>query len=37
MDIQNPEVWLSHLLEILPEEKLTAKLSDDNPQWEYRR
>lgn len=35
MDIQNPEFWLSHLLEILPEEKLTAKLSDDNPQWEY--
>ena len=35
MDIQNPETWLSHLLETLPEEKLAAKLSDDNPQWEY--
>lgn len=35
MDIQNPEVWLSHLLEALPEDKLAAKLSDENPQWEY--
>ncbi len=35
MDIQNPKTWLSHLLETLPEEKLAAKLSDDNPQWEY--
>ncbi|MCO5781560.1 type VI secretion system protein TssA [Citrobacter meridianamericanus] len=35
MDIQNPETWLSHLLETLPEEKLAAKLSDENPQWEY--
>ena len=35
MDIQNPEVWLSHLLEALSEEKLAAKLSDENPQWEY--
>ena len=35
MDIQNPETWLSHLLETLPEEKLAAKLSDDSPQWEY--
>lgn len=35
MDIQNPEVWLSHLLEALAEEKLAAKLSDENPQWEY--
>ncbi|EGT0668119.1 type VI secretion system protein TssA [Citrobacter werkmanii] len=35
MDIQSPDVWLSHLLETLPEEKLTAKLSDENPQWEY--
>lgn len=35
MDIQNPEVWLSQLLENLPEEKQASKLSDDNPQWEY--
>ncbi|GJL37726.1 type VI secretion-associated protein [Enterobacter hormaechei] len=35
MDIQNPEDWLSHLLEALPEDKLAAKLSDENPQWEY--
>jgi type VI secretion system protein VasJ len=35
MDIQNPKVWLSHLLENLPEDKQASKLSDDNPQWEY--
>ncbi|TKU87531.1 type VI secretion system protein TssA [Citrobacter sp. TBCS-14] len=35
MDIHNPEVWLSHLLENLPEKKLAGKLGDDNPQWEY--
>jgi type VI secretion system protein VasJ len=35
MDIRNPEVWLSHLLENLPQEKQASKLSDDNPQWEY--
>ncbi|RNL75592.1 type VI secretion system protein TssA [Citrobacter sp. MH181794] len=35
MDIHNPDVWLSHLLEALPEEKLASKLSDENPQWEY--
>lgn len=35
MDIQNLDVWLSHLLEALPEEKLASKLSDENPQWEY--
>ncbi|EGX8054486.1 type VI secretion system protein TssA [Salmonella enterica] len=35
MDIQNPDIWLSHLLETLPEEKLAAKLSDENPLWEY--
>ncbi|EPF2243874.1 type VI secretion system protein TssA [Citrobacter werkmanii] len=35
MDIHNPEIWLSHLLEALPEEKLASKLSDENPQWEY--
>lgn len=35
MDIHNPDVWLSHLLEALPEEKLASKLSDEDPQWEY--
>lgn len=35
MDIHNPDVWLTHLLEALPEEKLASKLSDENPQWEY--
>ncbi|MGZ0749314.1 type VI secretion system protein TssA [Kluyvera sichuanensis] len=35
MDIRNPDVWLSHLLQDLPEEKLASKLSDENPQWEY--
>lgn len=35
MDIHNPDVWLLHLLEALPEEKLASKLSDENPQWEY--
>lgn len=35
MDLHNPEVWLSQLLESLPEEKQASKLSDDNPQWEY--
>ncbi|ECE6307523.1 type VI secretion system protein TssA [Salmonella enterica subsp. enterica] len=35
MDIHNPDVWLSHLLEALPEEKLASKLSDENLQWEY--
>lgn len=35
MDIHNPDVWLSHLLEALPEEKLASKLCDENPQWEY--
>lgn len=35
MDIHNPDVWLSHLLENLPEEKLACKAGDDNPDWEY--
>lgn len=35
MDIHNSDVWLSHLLEILPEDKLASKLSDENPKWEY--
>lgn len=28
-------VWISHLLENLPEEKLASALKDDNPNWEY--
>lgn len=35
MDLQNPDVWLSHLLEKLPEDKGSVPLSDDNPDWEY--
>lgn len=35
MNAQNPEIWLSKLLESLPEDKLASKLSDDNPDWEY--
>lgn len=35
MDLRDPDVWLAHLLENLPEEKLSAPLADDNPQWEF--
>ncbi|HCC0890687.1 TPA: type VI secretion system protein TssA [Salmonella enterica] len=35
IDLRNPDVWLSHLLESLPEDKLTSPLKDDNPGWEY--
>ncbi|HAF2404070.1 TPA: type VI secretion system protein TssA [Salmonella enterica] len=35
MDLRNPDVWLSHLLENLSEDKWSAPLSDDNPDWEY--
>lgn len=35
MDLRNPDTWISHLLENLPEEKLTSALKDDNPDWEY--
>ncbi|WMY74031.1 type VI secretion system protein TssA [Buttiauxella selenatireducens] len=35
MDLSNPDTWISHLLENLPEEKLCAALKDDNPDWEY--
>ena len=35
MDIRDPDVWISHLLENLPEAKLACALSDDNPDWEY--
>ncbi|EEC9929939.1 type VI secretion system protein TssA [Escherichia coli] len=35
MDLRDPNVWISHLLENLPEEKLASTLKDDNPDWEY--
>ncbi|CAK7043354.1 MAG: hypothetical protein CITR_01857 [Citrobacter freundii] len=35
MDLRNPDTWISHLLESLPEDKLTSVLKDDNPDWEY--
>lgn len=35
MDLRDPNVWVSHLLENLPEEKLASALKDDNPDWEY--
>lgn len=35
LDLNNPQSWISHLLENLPEEKLGAGLKDDNPEWEY--
>ena len=31
MDLRDPNVWVSHLLENLPEEKLASALKDDNP------
>ena len=35
MDLRDPNVWISHLLENLPEEKQASALKDDNPDWEY--
>ncbi|MCZ7518543.1 type VI secretion system protein TssA [Escherichia albertii] len=35
MDLRDPNVWMSHLLEKLPEEKQASALKDDNPDWEY--
>ncbi|MCA2049475.1 type VI secretion system protein TssA [Escherichia coli] len=35
MDLRDPNVWISHLLENLPDEKLASALKDDNPDWEY--
>lgn len=35
MDLRNPDVWISHLLENLPETKLACALKEDNPVWEY--
>ncbi len=38
MDLRDPNVWISHLLENLPEEKQASALKDDNPDWGvYRR
>ncbi|WP_412767236.1 type VI secretion system protein TssA [Citrobacter enshiensis] len=35
MDLCNPDIWISHLLENLPQEKLASALKEDNPDWEY--
>lgn len=35
MDLRDPDIWISHLLENLPEDKLASALKDDNPDWEY--
>lgn len=35
MDLRDPDIWISHLLENLPLDKLASALKDDNPDWEY--
>ncbi|EIP5113679.1 type VI secretion system ImpA family N-terminal domain-containing protein, partial [Salmonella enterica] len=35
MDLRDPNTWISHLLENLPDDKLACALKDDNPGWEY--
>ena len=35
MDLHDQNVWISHLLETLPEGKQNAALADDDPEWEY--
>ncbi|TBM17943.1 type VI secretion system protein TssA [Hafnia alvei] len=35
MDLHDPAVWISHLLENLPEDKLASALNDDDEEWEY--
>lgn len=35
MDLRNPDVWLAHLLENLPEDKRSAALDDGNADWEF--
>lgn len=35
MDLRIPDIWISHLLENLPDDKLAKPLKDDNPAWEY--
>lgn len=35
MDLRNHDVWISHLLENLPDDKLACSLKEDNPAWEY--
>lgn len=31
MDLRDPNTWISHLLENLPDDKLACALKDDNP------
>lgn len=33
--LYDQEVWISHLLEKIPEEKLSHALADNDPEWEY--
>lgn len=35
VDLHNPACWLASLAEQLPEEKVAAALTDNNPDWEY--
>jgi len=35
LDLNNPQTWISHLLENLPGDKLSESLKDDNPEWEF--
>lgn len=35
MDLRDPNVWISHLMENLSDEKQASALKDDNPKWEY--
>ncbi|MEB7544025.1 type VI secretion system protein TssA [Enterobacter huaxiensis] len=35
MDLRDPNIWISHLLENLPEDKQACALKDDNSDWEY--
>lgn len=35
MDLRDPDIWISHLLENLPEDKQASALKDNNPDWEY--
>ncbi|EDH6206598.1 type VI secretion system protein TssA [Salmonella enterica subsp. enterica serovar Bukavu] len=35
MDLRDPNTWISHLLENLPDDKLACALKDDDPDWEY--
>lgn len=35
MDLDDPNVWISHLLENLPEDKVACALRDEDEEWEY--